>query len=174
MGGEPALLKGVCALGLFLLLTLYTASGQAISIFGVSASYSLCKVLRHGLRSCRGQELLPVVSSQAAMGSHWCLLQPQGSTGAEQEWVRRKMVSETIKPDKFPSALCVLWLVERTLMWTGCIFSFRGCPWHPGLVPLDSSRSWNMPLLWHATWQCLQWQARAFHIKSARLSSLGL
>lgn len=68
-GGEPALLKGVWALRLFLLLTLYTALGRHISVFGVLAPGSQCEVLTHGLRSCRGHELLPPASCQQQQGS---------------------------------------------------------------------------------------------------------
>jgi len=107
----------------------YTALGQAISIFGASASHSLCKALTRGLRSCRGQDLLLVASSQAVTGASLMAATAPGKQWGEEGMSREEDGVRDHQASQIATCfVCVLWLVERTLVWTGCIFCFQSCP----------------------------------------------
>lgn len=59
LSGGPALLEEDCVFGFFMLLTLYTALGQAISIFSASASHSPVKCLHMASGTAEGGFLPP-------------------------------------------------------------------------------------------------------------------
>lgn len=107
-------------------------------------------------KGCPDGGSLTVVSTAAATGSHWCLLQGSAlghkriESGGRWCW----------RPSNSQISICFVWLageelstwlVKSALMRPSCVFCSGGCPQDPG-----PSRGWNVPPLWCATWQHLQ------------------